>query len=205
MHIMQTFMTLIRDRDTDEYIESLLACFAAPTIRGLKPGSLINLCRHGDDNITLAWHSEKEELLRKFRLEAFTFPPRPSCDAWERNAVLVLLYRKELLARALFTEEAASILRPLGYDHRASRVESCLERLGERFRENFPHEIGLFLGYPPEDVREFIRNRGRGCLATGYWKVYGDVREAKRAFQRFRRAEYDAARSLIHAKLKSKS
>ncbi|MDR3264853.1 MAG: DUF3793 family protein [Synergistaceae bacterium] len=196
MHIMQTFMTLIRERDTDEYIESLLACFAAPTIRGLKPGSLINLQRHGDENIAAAWRAGKDELLRGFGLEAFAFPPRPSCAAWERNAVLLLLYRRELLVRALFTEEAASILCPLGYD-RASCVESCLERLGERFKDGFPHEIGLFLGYPPEDVREFIRNRGRGSLATGYWKVYGDVRKAKRAFQSFKRAEYDAARSLI--------
>ncbi|MDR1875888.1 MAG: DUF3793 family protein [Synergistaceae bacterium] len=192
-------MTLIRNRDTGEYIESLIACFAAPTIRGLKSGSLLNLRRHGDGNIAAIWDAEKEELLRKFQLEAFAFPPRPQRSAWGQDAVLLLLYKKELLARALFTEKAAAILHPLGYDCCPPCVESYLERLGERWRieNNFPHEIGLFLNYPPEDVREFIRHRGQRSLATGYWKVYGNVRKAKRTFQQFRQAEYEAARSLI--------
>jgi hypothetical protein len=196
---METFMTLLRDQDTGEYIESLIACFAAPTIQGLKSGSLLNLRRHGDGNIVSVWNARKEELLRKFQVEAFVFPPRPLCPARERDAVLLLLYKKELLARALFTEEAASILCPLGYDRCARCVGSYLERLGERlcFKNDFPHEIGLFLNYPPEDVRGFIRHRGRRSLVTGYWKVYGNVRKAKRTFQLFRRAEYEAVRSLI--------
>ena len=27
----------------------------------------------------------------------------------------------------------------------------------------FPHEVGLFLGYPPEDVRGFIENHAKFC------------------------------------------
>ena len=51
----------------------------------------------------------------------------------------------------------------------------------------FPHEIGLFLGYPPEDVAGFIANNARNCKCCGCWKVYGDEAKAKETFRRFRR------------------
>ena len=41
----------------------------------------------------------------------------------------------------------------------------------------FPHEIGIFLGYPLADVAGFIRNKGRNCKCIGTWKVYGDAFE----------------------------
>jgi hypothetical protein len=197
---MQTFMTLIKEKDTGEYIESLLACFAAPTIQGLKPGSLINLRRCGDGNIVAAWDSRKEELLRKFRVEAFALSSRAASSD---SAVLLMLYKKNLLARALFSEKSLAILNPLGYGECGPRAEPCLERLKERLVETratkagFPHEIGLFLGYPPEDVEGFIRDGGKSPLAAGYWKVYSDIRRARRTFRVFRRAERRAAWSLI--------
>ena len=54
-------------------------------------------------------------------------------------------------------------------------------------KENFPHEIGLFLGYPLRDVIGFIRNEGKNCKCADCWKVYGDEREAKKIFEAFRK------------------
>ena len=51
----------------------------------------------------------------------------------------------------------------------------------------FPHEIGLFLGYPPDDVRGFMDHRDVGCKCVGTWKVYGDAAAAQKAFARYRR------------------
>ena len=41
-------------------------------------------------------------------------------------------------------------------------LNRCIVKLIGRLQENegFPHEIGLFLGYPPEDVLGFIENKG---------------------------------------------
>ena len=50
----------------------------------------------------------------------------------------------------------------------------------------FPHEVGLLLGYPLEDVRGFIEHRGRGAHAVGPWKVYGDPAEARRRWDSMR-------------------
>ena len=49
-------------------------------------------------------------------------------------------------------------------------------------REDFPHEIGLFLGYPLGDVIGFIKNAGQNCKCVGCWKVYCNECEAIKAF-----------------------
>ena len=51
----------------------------------------------------------------------------------------------------------------------------------------FPHEIGLFLGYPPEDVCGFIENKAQNCKCVGCWKVYGDVERAQRTFTKYKK------------------
>lgn len=64
---------------------------------------------------------------------------------------------------------------------------ACVARLMQRISASaeFPHEIGLFLGYPPEDVKGFIECGGRDCKACGYWKVYGDVWKAETLFRKY--------------------
>lgn len=64
-------------------------------------------------------------------------------------------------------------------------LKELIRRL--RGRKAFPHEIGLFLSYPPEDVRGFIRYGGSRSKLTGCWQVYGDVENARRTFERFER------------------
>ena len=47
---------------------------------------------------------------------------------------------------------------------------------------DFPHEIGVFLGYPLEDVVGFIRHRGKCFTCCGRWKTYGDPAAARQHF-----------------------
>ena len=98
---------------------------------------------------------------------------------------LMYIYRPGQLQSDLDEEEAKAILSAFGYedgDH-----EICIRRLTDRICEceEFPHEVGLFLGYPPEDVKGFIELGGRQSKASGYWKVYGDVDRAQKQFERF--------------------
>ena len=73
-----------------------------------------------------------------------------------------------------------------------------LSLVGTRYREHmegcktFPHEIGLLLGYPAEDVKGFIENQGRRSLYSGYWKVYSNLEECQRIC-----ASYDHAREKV--------
>ena len=52
-------------------------------------------------------------------------------------------------------------------------------------KENFPHEIGAFLGYPLHDIYGFIYHRDAGCILTGEWKVYEDEDGARKLFMRY--------------------
>ena len=72
--------------------------------------------------------------------------------------------------------------------YRDENPEHCVAKLVDRLKESpeFPHEIGLFLGYPPEDVKGFIENRALHSKCTGCWKVYGDQEEAERIFARYK-------------------
>lgn len=45
----------------------------------------------------------------------------------------------------------------------------------QTIQEDFPHEMGILLGYPVEDVEGFIINNGKNELYTGYWKVYDNL------------------------------
>ena len=73
-----------------------------------------------------------------------------------------------------------------------------MARLARRFRESeaFPHEVGLFLSYPPEDVAGFIANNARRCKCAGLWKVYGDEKRARRMFHAFKACTADYCRHL---------
>ena len=191
--IIQSLMESIRETDTEKYLKAVLFCFGAPTIRGLKAATLINLKRRGED-VRALWEARGEEWLRPLGVEAVLLNGGMTA-AEDRNA-LVMLYRRELLEEVLALENVRDILSERGYAFPFG-IEDCLGHLRRRFLVEFPHEIGLFLGYPPEDVRGFLEHRGAKSLAVGYWKVYGNVERARRAFRRYRRAERDAARSLL--------
>ena len=82
---------------------------------------------------------------------------------------------------------ARAILEANGYAPEQS--DRCVLRLIQRLKSEpeFPHEIGLFLSYPPEDVLGFIRNKARKYKCVGYWKVYGDASAAQSIFETYER------------------
>ena len=83
---------------------------------------------------------------------------------------------------------AAWLLTRAGYPA-GGDLEALLAALSGRLGQGgpFPHEVGLFLGYPPEDVEGFCRHGGRNYKLSGPWKVYGRVEEARARFRAFHR------------------
>ena len=57
-------------------------------------------------------------------------------------------------------------------------LSELLHRLA--VKEDFPHEVGLFLGYPLEDVVGFENFGAARFKYSGFWKVYGDKENAIR-------------------------
>ena len=130
---------------------------------------------------------------RKNRTVAYTaffpvshpFAVAPAVRANE-NRVLLYVYRPKKLEDDIKNEAARDILEKRGYQ--CEKPGMCVTRLMKLLREGgeFPHEIGLFLGYPPEYVEGFIEN-SHECKMSGFWKVYGDVHSAELLFNKYKK------------------
>ena len=157
--------------------DELILRQASPTLAGLKTGSLF----------TVPYRSEKELRADVADINRRLAPKGVYLRVLRvRRRALLYLYRPSYLSRDFSQAEAAQLLRQYGYA--AEDAEQCLERLGERLRieDCFPHEIGLFLSYPPEDVRGFIEHRDQGCKCVGCWRVYGDEQAARCRFAQYK-------------------
>lgn len=102
---------------------------------------------------------------------------------------LVYLYRPAKLGAALAQPGVGAFLRREGYalpsdPATPAGCAQLLRQLAGRLScdGDFPHEIGVFLGYPLGDVEGFIANRGRNFTCCGCWKSYGDPDAARRHF-----------------------
>lgn len=155
-------------------MEELLIRHCAPTLAGLKTGSLFACACRSDLQLRRQLRNWNKVLLPKgLQILALRF---------DNAGALLYLYRAKQLRRDLAAAESQQILEELGYNCESCR--HCLRRLVCRLGNyaEFPHEIGLFLGYPPEDVRGFMANP-RDCKCSGCWKVYGDAQKACTLFQ----------------------
>ena len=158
--------------------EEYLVAHTAPTLAGLKTGSLFP-CAYSSWPVLLREIRAMNRLLRGKGLCLIPLRHRT-------GRALLYLYRPARLSRDLAAEDAATLLEQEGYaDLRQSRALAELIQRLERF-EDFPHEIGLFLSYPPEDVRGFIEHGGRNCKCVGCWKVYGDAKRAQDTFRAYK-------------------
>lgn len=154
-----------------------LVLYASPTLAGIKSASLFTCSFPGRQEML-------DALLRQNRI----LSPKglhllPLYCRYDR--VCLYLYRPTLLARDLSHPKARALLGQLGYPPSCT---ACLAHLMKKFRTQvaFPHEIGLFLGYPPGDVFGFMRDPD-ACLYTGCWKVYENVALAQALFSQYKK------------------
>lgn len=164
-----------------------LVRYCAPTLAGIKTGSLFTLHFTTDD-----YRHDIAAFNRTMRKKGIRIIPLKVCETY----ALIYLYRPEMLDRDLKDPKAVSILQRFGYP--ISSSDRCVVDLVRRLNSSpvFPHEIGLFLGYPPSDVDGFINNPNEGFCAVGYWKVYSDADNAKRIFSRYKKCEEEYGRML---------
>ena len=158
----------------------------SPTLAGIKTGSLFSF-EYEDADEARGHIKRLNGIFVRKGLRAVPL-------AWGDRRVQVYIYRPSQLRKVLEDREASAILRRLGYD--AESPDSCVRLLSERIasmaaKDGFPHEIGLFLGYPPVDVKGFMEHKGRGARLTGPWKVYGDTELALRRFRAFKKCTED--------------
>ncbi len=115
----------------------------------------------------------------------------------KKGSALIYVYRKQKLEQLLQQDEVRNFLYCFGYDG-FSLVE-CLATLTENLsKQDFPHEIGVFLSYPLPDVIAFIANKGQNYKAVGCWKVYTDEESAQRIFKLYKKCTKVYCERLLH-------
>lgn len=158
--------------------EEQIIRYCAPTLASLKTGSMFSCA--------CASRAELNSFVRDMNHRLMGKGLRVLPLKCKNGSCLIYVYRPERLERDLKCRSAEEMLMNCGYC--CKNANCCIRELIARLAQtdDFPHEIGLFLSYPPEDVDGFIHRRGE-ARCSGYWKVYGDVEAAQRTFARYRK------------------
>ena len=166
-----------------------LALHTAPTLLGIKCANLVSLSSAEFD---LDFHSAY------FNRRASSKGLKSKILCCCGNRKLMLVYSETMLAKRLSDNSVQKVLHKYGYPEN-SCISENLDRLTERIKEcrDFPHEIGIFLDYPIEDVEGFIENKGENFKMCGCWKVYGSEEKAKRIFENYSRCRKFLCSKLI--------
>ena len=151
----------------------------SPTLAGIKTGNIFTIDRSLISDIK----KELCELNQCFTDKGLRAIP---LKITEKN-VLLYLYRPDRLKADLSSKEAREILLEKGYS--CDSIEGDIVHLIHHIHNDgsFPHEIGLFLGYPPVDVKGFMEDTRKGVKCVGYWKVYGDKEKAEKTFLSYKK------------------
>ncbi|OUN20383.1 hypothetical protein B5G34_15230 [Flavonifractor sp. An82] len=157
--------------------EDLLVRHCSPTLAGIKTGNLFSCPCASRTDLT----KELSQLNKKLVPKGIRVLPLRV----RRGRALIYVYRPHALECDLADQRARVLL--LKYGYTPENPYCCVVHLIRRLcaEEEFPHEIGLFLSYPPEDVLGFIQNRACNHKCVGCWKVYGDETAAKHRFEQY--------------------
>jgi hypothetical protein len=160
-------------------LERHLIEYCSPTLASIKTASLFNHSFSSEEELQTQLAHLNSQLGEKgiSIMELYR----------RNNKALIYVYRKSHLEADFNRPGVRRFLMKYGYEH--MEVEYALGILKQRLKESgtFPHEIGLFLGYPLGDVIGFINNAGKNCKCIGCWKVYCNECEAVKKFAKYKK------------------
>lgn len=180
---------MMSEKNEAKRLQFQLVLQCAPFLKRLKKTCILN--------VPLSLIRELDMILKDTDMEYHVLAVR-------RKICLVFFYRRFSFQSYLMEKEIQQFLHQYGYSD--FKVNNILQQLSERVcqfsREDieFPHEIGVFLGYPLEDVRGFIRHKGNQCLLSGYWKVYNNQEKARLTFLAYDKAKTSAVNEYLTGK-----
>ncbi len=162
-------------------VETKMALQCAPLIAGIKIANLLIVSYSDEDNVRAILKKSGIIHYRLLRQDGKT---------------TFLLFYKTQLTTYLQNPDVQCILKANGYkDLSLGGIFRTFQYRYQTYMnqgEGFPHEMGLLLGYPVEDVEGFIEHKGHKFLFSGYWKVYGNVEEKQKLF-----CEYENAKETV--------
>lgn len=153
----------------------------APTLAGLKTGNLFTYS-FDDEETLFAQLKHNNNLLNKKGIYVRILRLRT-------GLALIYVYRANRLQTLLQEVNIQNFLKTKGYHD--FTIEVCLNLLESHLDHcDFPHEIGIFLGYPLADVEAFITHKGSNYKYVGYWKVYNNLDDALSTFEKYKKCTH---------------
>lgn len=167
-------------------LEQHLIEFCSPTLASLKTANLFNHTYASEQEL----NGQLEYWNSCLKAKGIFLTDLFRCN----GKALIYVYRKSYLISDLEQKGVGKFL--AGYGYKTANVDQALAHLKSRVKQadGFPHEIGVFLGYPLGDVIGFIKNEGKNCKYLGEWKVYCNECEAVKAFIKYNKCKSIYAR-----------
>jgi hypothetical protein len=171
------FYNKLNSMQNKEYIETFLVYNLSLVIAGIKPAVTITMNK---DNLKLYtnWKEFGGKFLKNINMKFINLREK-------YNSIIIMIYDGFILKEQLSVKHTMEFLLNIGYPSNAC-INDYVNTLKLRYEKyHCPHELGLFLGIPFEDVKDFMECTTKQCLLCGYWKVYNDTSKAKMIFESY--------------------
>lgn len=183
----------LKHSDDSTFIKKTIAYHGTLIHHGLKPAVFISF-RQINHKIANAWMRYSENSLNTYGFRAY-----PIYQGQDRFTVL--LYNEEALSDVLNRRDVRQWLHEYAHYPLNNTLEQDLIFLKQRFEIcSCPNELGIFLGYPIEDVFSYVQHQGKNYEYCGYWKVYHNTGQCMERFQEYDRIRRATAERLLDPK-----
>lgn len=166
------------NKSNSSYIKRILEMIG-PVILGSKPSEIVNIPG-----------TIEEKRVKLFQIQSFfsncskiTYRIITTHDGGKR----VLFINELSMNRVLSNKRCINFLKFVGYSSDYNFDGYINELVSRLESEEFPHEIGVFLGYPLKDVLGFMGYGKKELVEIRNWKIYGDKQVSYDVYNSFLR------------------
>ena len=158
------------------YIKWLIEVLG-PVILGSKPSEILNISSKDNDK------DSKLNDIKSF----FSNCTRLSYEIINipDGGIRLVFINKSALSNVLNNKKCLNFLKFIGYPSNYDLDEYINILIDKLNSKDFPHEIGIFLGYPLKDVVGFMGYGKYKFCKTRYWRVYGDESISDDVYNKF--------------------
>jgi hypothetical protein len=124
------------------------------------------------------------ETMLLFREKGFELITMGQCNLDTR----ILIFNRKTLEEDVYTKDRFEFLQ--GYGYSIMPLNSMLGELTLRLNNcdvPFPHEVGVFMGYPLEDIKNFKNKSTPKESQSSYWKIYRNQEKTRIVFDNYQK------------------
>ncbi|MGL5328498.1 MAG: DUF3793 family protein [Peptostreptococcaceae bacterium] len=164
------------NKPNSEYIKWVLNILG-PVILGSKPCEILNISTR--DNKKIEKIKDIENFFNSCSKISYKF------ITMEDGGYRILFINKNSLKNVLSNKKCVNFLKFIGYP-KNNNIDDYISILVNKLHsDEFPHEIGIFLGYPLKDVVGFMGYGNYKFYETKAWKIYGEPEISHQTYNKF--------------------